>query len=114
MGSGGGACCAFDLFGQLLDDNPGNGVPSRGSVTFGVVGAGAHPHGHVHQACFHPLAQPFNWRGEKHLRDHCPHTRDGVEQPQTGNPGLKGSTSIVLKSHFNRLLMEKKAPSEES
>lgn len=57
----------FGLFGQLLDDDPGYGIPSRGRVAFGVVGAGAHPHGYVDQACLHPLTHPFNWREEKHL-----------------------------------------------
>lgn len=79
MASGGRA--AFGLFGKLLDDNPGDGVPSRGRVTFGVVGAGAHPHGDVDQPCFHALTQPFNWEGEKHLREHlhCLHAWNDEE-----------------------------------
>lgn len=57
------------LFGQLLDDNPGYGIPSCGRVAFGVVGAGAHPHGYVNQTCLHPLTHPFNWREEKRFRE---------------------------------------------
>lgn len=54
--------CLFVLLGQFLDDNSGHWIPACRGITSGVVGTGPHPHGHIHQACFHPLAHPFNWR----------------------------------------------------
>lgn len=52
-------------FGQLLDDDPGHGVPAGRRVAPGVVGAGPHPHGHVHQPRFHTLTQPFNCKEQR-------------------------------------------------
>lgn len=51
------------LFRQFLNDNPGYWIPPCGCVTSGVIGAGPHPHGHIHQPCFDALAEPFDWRG---------------------------------------------------
>lgn len=59
----------FFLFGQFLNDNSGYWIPPCRGVTSGVVGAGPHPHGHIHQPCFDTLAQPFNWRGKKKEED---------------------------------------------
>lgn len=59
------ACNIYFLFGQFLNDNSGYGIPARRCITSGVVGTGPHPHGHIHQPCFHTLAQPFNWREKR-------------------------------------------------
>lgn len=54
--------------GQLLDDDSGHRVPASGRVTTGVVCAGPHPHGHVHQSRFHALAQAFHCKGGRRQR----------------------------------------------
>lgn len=101
---------AFLLFGQLLDDNPGYGIPSRGSVAFGVVRAGAHPHGYVNQTCLHPLTHPFNWGEEKHFREglHCLHTWDDVQESQTVKSVLNYPLTMFLKSPLAVCLFKKK------
>lgn len=53
------------LFWQFLNDNSGYRIPACRCITSGVVGTGPHPHGHIHQPCFHTLAEPFDWRKEK-------------------------------------------------
>lgn len=53
------------LLGQFLDDDSGHRVPASGCITSGVVSAGPHPHGHVHQSGFHALAQALHCKGGK-------------------------------------------------
>lgn len=100
-------------FRQLLDDNPGYRIPSRGRVAFGVVGAGAHPDGYVNQACLHPLTHPFNCREETRFREqlHCLRTRDNVLESQSVTSELKSPRGTILKWPSAACLFKKKKKS---